>query len=89
MKARNELAHRYLHRILEGTNPPDLRKELQAVQKLGQRFEAAGDNLLGLMTQSVAERPPNVSAIQFEALQRLGRAAASGVSLDEALREDV
>jgi hypothetical protein len=89
VEARNELAHRYLHRTLEGTKPPDLRKELQAVQKLGQRFEAAGDNRLELMNKSVAERSPNVSDIQFEALQRLRRAAASEVSLDEALRERI
>lgn len=88
VEARNELAHRYLRRTLEGTNPPDLRKELQAVQELGERFAAAGENLLNLVKQSIAERPPNLSDIQFEALQRLGKAATSGVSLDEALRDD-
>jgi hypothetical protein len=65
-----------------------LRKELQAVQELGERFAAAGENLLNLVKQSIAERPPNLSDIQFEALQRLGKAATSGVSLDEALRDD-
>jgi hypothetical protein len=31
------------------------------------------------------EPPSNLSDVQFEALQRLGRAAASGASLDDAL----
>ena len=58
------------------------------MQTLGQRFEAVGDNLLELVNLSVAERPPNLSDSQFEALQRLGRAAASGALLDEVLGED-
>jgi len=37
------------------------------------------------MEEATRERPNNLSDAQFEALQRLGRAAASGVSLDEAL----
>jgi vesicle coat complex subunit len=81
VEIRNELAHRYLRRTLESTRPPDLRSELQAVQELGQRFAKTGDDLLALMRQSVAERPPNVSDSQFEALQRLGMAAASGWSI--------
>jgi hypothetical protein len=49
--------------------------------ELGQRFLAAGEWLLRLMR----EPPSNLSDVQFEALQRLGRAAASGASLDDAL----
>lgn len=82
--ARNDLAHRYLRRTLEPASP-DLRHELQAVQTLGQRFVAAGDELLALMEQSVADRPANLTDAQHEALQRLGRAAAAGASLDDAL----
>jgi hypothetical protein len=82
--ARNDLAHRYLRRTLEPASP-NLRHELQAVQALGQRFVAAGDELLALMEQSVADRPANLTDAQYEALQRLGRAAAAGASLDDAL----
>lgn len=82
---RNRLAHRYLRRTLEASEPPDLREELQALQKLGYRFVELGDHLLRLMHESVTERSPNVSEAQFEALQKLGQAAASGTSLDDAL----
>lgn len=88
IEARNELAHRYLHRRLEGNGLPDLREELQTVQQLGQRFTDAGEKLLQLMNQSATGRPSNLSDIQFEALQRLGRAAASGIPLDDALTND-
>jgi hypothetical protein len=84
--ARNDLAHRYLRRTLGGVDRPDLREELQGVRALGQRFVEAGEKLLVLMEQAVAERPPNLSDVQFEALQGLGRAAAEGVPLEEALR---
>jgi hypothetical protein len=83
--ARNDLAHRYLRRALQGSARVDLRKEHLAVKALGERFVNAGEKLQVLMEQSVAERPPNLSDAQFEALQRLGRAAAEGVPLDEAL----
>lgn len=86
IEIRNHLAHRYLHRTLEGSSVPDLRSELQVVEKLRQRFTEAGDKLRDLIEQHVATRPPNMSDAQFEALQRLGRAAASGLSLDDALR---
>jgi uncharacterized protein YpbB len=88
IEARNELAHRYLHRRLEGNDLPDLREELQTVQQLGQRFTDAGEKLLQLINQSATGRPSNLSDIQFEALQRLGRAAASGIPLDDALTND-
>jgi hypothetical protein len=83
--SRNDLAHRYLRRTLEGAARPDLREELQRVRALGQRFVEAGEELLALMEEAVAERPSNLSDLQFEALQRLGRAAAEGVSLEDAL----
>jgi hypothetical protein len=82
---RNDLAHRYLRRVLEQSTAPDLGEELRSVRALGQRFADAGDELRLLAEQSVAARPPNLSDAQFEALQRLGRAAASGESLDDAL----
>jgi hypothetical protein len=85
--ARNDLAHRYLRRILDQTPSPDLPKEAQALKALGERFVKAGDRLLELMEQSVGTRPPNVSDAQFQALQRLGNAAALGESLDDALRD--
>jgi hypothetical protein len=83
--ARNDLAHRYLQRTLGSASRPDLRGELQTVRALGQRFVEAGAKLLALMEEAVAERPPNLSDVQFEALQRLGRAAAEGVPLEDAL----
>jgi hypothetical protein len=60
---------------------------VQALKALGDRFVKAGDRLLELMEQSVGERPPNVSDAQFQALQRLGKSAALGESLDDALRD--
>jgi hypothetical protein len=82
---RNDLAHRYLRRTMQGTTPPDFRQELQTVKALGGRFAEAGEKLLVLMQEASAKRPPNLSDVQFEALQRLGRAAAEGVPLNEAL----
>jgi hypothetical protein len=87
--ARNDLAHRYLRRTLDGRVQPDLRSELQALQNLGQRFFNTSEKLVALMDQAVAERPPNLSDTQYDALQRLGREAAEGASLDEALRGKV
>lgn len=86
VRARNDLAHRYLRRTLGGAARPDLQSELQAVKALGQRFVDTGEKLLVLMEQAVAERPPNLSDAQYDALQRLGREAAEGVPLEEALR---
>lgn len=83
---RNDLAHRYLRRTLQGTTPPDLKHELQTVKALGERFAEAGETLLALMEKASAKRPPNLSDLQFEALLRLGRAAAEGVPLEQALR---
>jgi hypothetical protein len=85
IEARNDLAHRYLRRTLESGGSPDLRAELQTVQTLGRRFVDAGEKLLALMQEAVAERPANLSDVQFDALQRLGRAAAEGVPLEAAL----
>jgi hypothetical protein len=82
---RNDLAHRYLRRTLEGGDRADLVNEREHVKGLGERFAKAGDELAALMERSVANRPPNVSETQFAALQRLGQAAASGVALDDAL----
>jgi len=70
---------------LEAATTPDWTAEARAVQQLGQRFLAAGEWLLRLMREALRERPSNLSDVQFEALQRLGRAAASGASLDDAL----
>ena len=86
---RNDLAHRYLRRTLQGGTSLDLRQELQSVKALGERFADAGDNLLVLMEEAAANRPPNLSDTQFAALQRLGSAAAEGVPLDVALRRGV
>lgn len=83
--ARNELAHRYLRRTLEATTVPDWSSEVQALQQLGQRFLEAGEWLLKLMREAVRQRPSNLSDAQFDALQRLGRAAASGATLDDAM----
>jgi hypothetical protein len=83
--ARNDLAHRYLRRALEAAATPDWSTEAQAVQRLGQRFLDAGEWLLRLMEEAVREHPSNLSDAQFEAIQSLGRAAASGASLDDAL----
>lgn len=82
--ARNDLAHRYLRRTLR-QDAPDLRSALQAVQALGQRFVDAGEELLALAEQSAAVRPPNLTDMQYEAIQRLGRAAAAGTPVDDAL----
>ncbi len=87
IEIRNDLAHRYLRRTLEGDDPADLVKEREHVKRLGERFAKTGDELLALMEGSVADRPPNVSEAQFAALQRLGHAAASGAALDDALRD--
>jgi hypothetical protein len=85
VEKRNDLAHRHLRR-LHGEASPDLRQALQNVKVLGERFIDAGDKLLVLMEEAAAKRPPNLSDVQFEALQRLGHAAAEGVPLDDALR---
>jgi hypothetical protein len=83
---RNDLAHRYLRRTLQGTTPPDLKHEIQTVKARGERFAGAGETLLALMEKASARRPPNLSDLQYEALQRLGRVAAEGVPLEQALR---
>lgn len=62
-----------------------MRDELRAVHELGQRFVNAGEELLVLMEEAVAERPANLSDAQHEAIQRLGRAAAEGAPLEDAL----
>lgn len=84
IEIRNDLAHDYLRRTL-GASAPDLPAALRAVQALGQRFADAGDELLELIPASGAARPPNLSDEQFDNLQRLGRAAAAGTALDQAL----
>ncbi len=86
---RNDLAHRYLRRTLQGGTSLDLRQELQSVKALGEQFADAGDKLLVLMEEAAANRPPNLSDTQFAALQRLGTAAAEGVPLGVALRRGV
>jgi hypothetical protein len=89
IEVRNDLAHRYLRRSLEGSSAVDLITEREHVKRLGERFAAAGDELLALMERAVADCPPNVSETQFAALQQLGRAAASGAALDDALHNSV
>jgi hypothetical protein len=81
---RNDLAHRYLRRMLAEPGV-DLRDEFQAVQALGNRFAAAGDRVLLLMDEASASRPRGLSDLQYEALQKLGQAAASGIPLLDAL----
>jgi hypothetical protein len=88
IEIRNDLAHRYLRRTLEGGDTADLVEAREYVKGLGDRFAIAGDEILALMERSVANRPPNVSDTQFAALQRLGHAAASGAALDDALRDN-
>jgi hypothetical protein len=88
IESRNDLAHRYLRQTFQGRTPPDLRQEFQTVQALGKRFVEAGEKLLVLMEKAAASRPPNLSDMQYQALQRLGRAAAEGVPLEDALRGD-
>jgi hypothetical protein len=83
---RNDLAHDYLRRTL-GASTPDLQTALRTMQALGERFVAAGDVLLELAEAGVAARPPHLSDEQFDNLQRLGRAAAAGTPLDQALAE--
>jgi hypothetical protein len=83
---RNDLAHRYLRRVL-ATPGVDLRHESQALQVLGNRFDDARDQLLSLMEEAAAHRPPNLSDLQYEALQKLGQAAAEGTSLLDALAD--
>jgi len=83
---RNDLAHDYLRRTL-AESAPDLQAALRAVQALGQRFVDAGEELLELAEAGVAGRPANLSDEQFDNLQRLGRAAAAGTPLDQALAE--
>ncbi len=87
IETRNDLAHRYLRRTLEGGEPADLVKVREDVKRLGERFGKVGDELRDLMELAVADRPPNVSETQFVALQRLGQAAASGAALNDALRD--
>jgi hypothetical protein len=84
ISARNDLAHRYVRRVL-AQSAIDFRREIQTVRALGQRFSDAGNQLTSLMEQAAASRPPNLSDIQYEALQKLGRAAAAGTSLPDAL----
>jgi hypothetical protein len=83
---RNDLAHRYLRRIL-ATPRVDLRREAQTLRAWGNRFDGARDQLLSLMEQASASRPANVSDLQYEALQKLGRAAAAGTPLSDALAD--
>jgi hypothetical protein len=54
--ARNDLAHRYLRRSLEGVDRPDLREELQALRALGERFVRASEELLALMVRKTSPR---------------------------------
>jgi hypothetical protein len=82
--ARNDLAHRYLRRTLD-EKATDLETALRTVQALGQRFVDVGEELLALAEKAVAARPSNLSDEQYDNLQRLGRAVASGTPLDEAL----
>lgn len=81
---RNDLAHRYLRRTLD-ERTPDLKAAVRAVQALGQRFADAAEELERLAEEAVAARPENLSDEQYEILQCLGRAAAAGTPLDEAL----
>jgi len=82
--ARNDLAHRYLRRTFDG-GPADLKTAVRTVQALGQRFVDVGEEVRVVAEAAVAVRPPNLSDEQYDTLQRLGHAAATGTPLDEAL----
>lgn len=80
------LAHRYMREVFISGVQGDHQARTRDLKALGQRFADAADRLLRLAKAAApSSKPPNMSDAQFAALQQLGAAAASGISLDDAL----
>lgn len=86
LPTRNMLAHRYMRQVFISGVQADHQARTRELKAPGQRFADAADRLLRLAKAATpSSKPPNISDAQFAALQQLGAAAASGISLDDAL----